>query len=217
MVGGDLTVQNNTNLTTNLAGLSKVGGSLSFTNNANTVLPVLLALSYAENIHYRGYVINNLVCNGTHGTTGRSNNSSVPDIPTPGSTQPAGLSDGAWAGVGLGIGISVLGFTVAVVWLCLRARRASGVGPDGANEPSQEYKSQLDGTGIVRCEVPGEEVVCEKPGDRMHELPQPIAELQDTSRILGIEGAEKTEVDHEETMPRSARDGEAPQHTDSME
>ncbi|KAI0015589.1 hypothetical protein F4780DRAFT_67356 [Xylariomycetidae sp. FL0641] len=114
-------------------------------------------------------IINHLTCNGTNSVTPSDTNSSqsLSESPT--------LSTGAWAGVGVGAGIVLIGSIVAIVWLRLHyrfrtqqiARRTSHTpSPTLRNDDQAEPQRQGTREGDVRG------ANREKPKQTVHEVPE---------------------------------------------
>ncbi|KAK8015531.1 hypothetical protein PG991_008419 [Apiospora marii] len=105
-----------------------------------------------------------LSCNGTNGTyespKDDSTSSVNPTNPTTSSSSSGGLSTGAFAGIGTGVGVSVLGVLAVLVWFILRYRRklrglaeeSHNHGRDDPKEATRETptprENLLDGTQI---------------------------------------------------------------------
>ena len=90
---------------------------------------------------YRSGIINDLSCNGTDGTIPPNNVDTSP-VEDTGSTT---LSTGAWAGIGVAIGLVVLGAVGGIVWFFLRKRRGKEARPPSAlYAPPPEPPAQAD-------------------------------------------------------------------------
>lgn len=118
----------------------------------------------------RNGVINNLVCNGTSGET------SIPNS--------TGLSQGAWAGIGVSIGLVVIGGVSAVIWLILYFRRlvrnlhqATGRQQSGQSNPQGSLQGRLSVDSLQQLD--GQGTVQEKPDDHTHEMHVPPTEKPD--------------------------------------
>jgi hypothetical protein len=111
-------------------------------------------------------IIHNLYCNGTNNaTTVRSNASH-------------GLSDNAWAGIGVSIGVIATGAIIAVVWLFLHYRRRRNRGNKTTSEPEKQVEVQSpDLSGLHEAEPVG--VVREAPDGALYELAVLPAEKPD--------------------------------------
>lgn len=127
---------------------------------------------------YQDGIINELRCNGTNNGTisdvGVNNNS-----PTANGTPT--LSPGAWAGIGIALGLVVAGTVGAIVWFVLRKRRAARpistpistptppppTGPQ-ASSNKDAGKSQLEGTAVG--ELGAKTPIREKADDRENDL-----------------------------------------------
>ncbi|OTB12779.1 hypothetical protein K445DRAFT_304793 [Daldinia sp. EC12] len=123
---------------------------------------------------------------------------------------PSTLSQGAWAGIGVGIGVFVIGMICGLVGLFLRSKRWNKELIERIRQqetqarqehlrdslemeheaPNLNLICESDGTGIIRekpddhlSEAGGIEVVAEHPDDHIHELPVPPAELPGTTDI----------------------------------
>ena len=124
-------------------------------------------------------IINELRCNGTDNGTVSDNpdrpaNNTVSDIndsnvsidraPAAGETRT--LSSGAWAGIGVALGLVVAGIVGAIVWFLLRKRLAAQPMPPAvpqADSNDDTGKAQLDGTAIG--ELGGKTLIREKAND----------------------------------------------------
>ncbi|KAI1655411.1 hypothetical protein F4813DRAFT_398506 [Daldinia decipiens] len=145
---------------------------------------------------YQNGLIHNLACNGTNNVTG-------PNMESSPQNASSELSQGAWAGIGTGIGIFVICTVLGMIWLLLRLRRwrEELMGRIRQQEVQQDYRRdslemeheppnlnilfESDGTGIIRekpddhlREAGGEVVIAEQPDDHIRELPVPPAELE---------------------------------------
>ncbi|KAI0449471.1 hypothetical protein F5B21DRAFT_518153 [Xylaria acuta] len=189
-VGSTLYLHNDTKFTFNFKKISQIK-ELYLLDNIDTVIPVFESLQRAENTHIRGFInttvgnnlfpaltfvsgnlmvetlnpdfncsklvsqyndgiIHNLACNGT-------NNGTMDTVSS------ATLSDGDWAGIGIGSGVILLGLIVVLVWLVLHHIREE-IGP-----PYIGDTGEFDGTGIIR----------EAPDNPLIELPKEDPELPD--------------------------------------
>lgn len=126
-----------------------------------------------------------LKCNGTNVTA-------VNGEVSPNATASSVLSKGAWAGIGVGIAVVVIGGIAAVIWIVLYLRHLlNNLQASAATQQTKESEKshatskqdlkldqtqQLDGQGIVR-EKPDDHLremhalPAEKPDDQIHELP----------------------------------------------
>ncbi|KAI2782574.1 hypothetical protein F4815DRAFT_461984 [Daldinia loculata] len=145
---------------------------------------------------YQNGLIHNLACNGTNNETGRNTES------PPGNASTE-LSQGAWAGIGVGIGVFVIGTVFGMIWLLLRLKRWKKELMEiiRQQEAQQEHRRdslemdheppnlnllfESDGTGIIRekpddhlREAGGRAIIAEHPDDHIRELPVPPAELE---------------------------------------
>ncbi|KAK6956377.1 hypothetical protein Daesc_001654 [Daldinia eschscholtzii] len=155
-------------------------------------------------------LIHFLSCNGTDNGT-----KSVLIVPTESTgisqdNTPSTLSQGAWAGIGVGIGVFAIGMICGIVGLFLRFKRwkkelIERIRQQEAQARQEHLRDSLemeheppnlnllhesDGTGIMRekpddhiQEAGGTEVVAEHPDDHIRELPVPPAELPGTTDI----------------------------------
>ncbi|KAI0548092.1 hypothetical protein F4679DRAFT_332726 [Xylaria curta] len=227
-VGGSLFIYNNTNCTFSFGNLTQAV-SLSMTDNEDSFLPWFPLLRQAVNIHMRGFIntsslfpalslvsdtvviepwnddfncselvkqwergiIHNLFCNGTNNVTKEMTNSM---------DGHSRLSTGAWAGIGVSIGVVVLVGVSLIVWLCFRFRHwleklADGMkilhqlsrdksSDEGVDIPPNNGIYEVDGRGILRekpddhiPEAGGHGVLAERPDNHIRELPVPPTEL----------------------------------------
>ncbi|KAI1414182.1 hypothetical protein F5Y13DRAFT_159972 [Hypoxylon sp. FL1857] len=126
---------------------------------------------------FQNGIIHNLVCNGTDNTT-----HAAPIVPTTVSTtgpdvNSSRLSQGAWAGIGVAIGVVVI-LILGGVWLFIRSERwkkelmeriilRQSHDEDseiGVEPPNLNVLCESDGTGIIR----------EKPDDHLYEIGEEI-------------------------------------------
>ncbi|KAI0481805.1 hypothetical protein F4859DRAFT_529557 [Xylaria cf. heliscus] len=192
-VKGNLSINNNQNCTFTLDHLVEVG-SLLVIDNPNTRLPSFPSLLRAKNIHLREYIgdsnifpalvrvsdtvtiepwnddfdctklisqqqegsINNLSCNGNDDG----------NLGTVGVPIGNGLTQGAEVSIGIGVTVSILAATIAIVWLLLRFNIQR-------KRLSQESAMPLlfesrDITDTVQ-ESGGQGTIQEIPGDPAHE------------------------------------------------
>ncbi|GAW15088.1 hypothetical protein ANO14919_044970 [Xylariales sp. No.14919] len=138
---------------------------------------------------FRESIIHNLSCNGTDNSTATTPST----LPSSGSNAADRLSDGAWAGIGVGVGTIILGSIIAVVWLFLHYRRQQGGTADDKSLSSQQKEAQpptlsglyeTEDSRIIR-EAPDGAVYemavppAEKPDDHVREMEAPPAEKPD--------------------------------------
>ncbi|KAI0379678.1 hypothetical protein F5Y04DRAFT_290260 [Hypomontagnella monticulosa] len=135
----------------------------------------------------RDGIIHSVYCNGTDNDTGNTTTLERPDAaPTPtlnpeGST---GLSQGAWAGIGVSIGVVIIGGICVAAWFIFRFKRllndvyGRAKVPVTEHDPTAEIAPQADVQGLH--EVTGQGIIREKPDDHLHEmLVQPAEKLSE--------------------------------------
>lgn len=120
----------------------------------------------------RDGIIHSVYCNGT------GNGTDDTDIGRPETSeilyQTAGLSQGAWAGIGTAIGVVVIVGIWAAIWCTLRFRRLlkdiyEGIKPPEARrDPTVDETPPTDVRGLH--EVSGQGIIREKPDDHLHEM-----------------------------------------------
>ncbi|KAI0394437.1 hypothetical protein F5Y17DRAFT_475693 [Xylariaceae sp. FL0594] len=117
-------------------------------------------------------IIASLSCNGTDNATSTATTTS----PTSSSNGPpsARLSEGQWAGIGIGAGILVLGAIIAITWLVSRRRRGSGNATDVPTQAKEEEEEVKPPAGaIYEMQVPHTNM--EMPDDHLKELLVPVS------------------------------------------
>ncbi|KAI0873295.1 hypothetical protein GGS24DRAFT_501997 [Hypoxylon argillaceum] len=126
-------------------------------------------------------VIHFLQCNGTDNST---TDSSPVSMPGSGSLSEASgnLSEGAWAGIGVGIGVIVLGGVVALVWLFLHYRGQRSEVADTTPEklPEQPEVKAPDLAGLNEMEA--QRIVREAPDGTIYEMEVRPTEISDDHR-----------------------------------
>ncbi|KAI3327110.1 hypothetical protein HD806DRAFT_486023 [Xylariaceae sp. AK1471] len=222
-VGASLSIRNNTNCAFNFKKVSTIG-DLLFVDNIDTTLPLFPYLERVNNVHVRGLIdtsvgpnifpalkftsgnvtieawnddfdcsklvaqwndhnIHNLQCNGTNNGTVTSNHS---------------LSQGAWAGIGVGASLVIFGIVAALIWLIIhfrrRLRKLERTEAQGSHE--NELPKEPEPSHIAQTqEMDGKGTVREKPDDHVVEMPTQPTELPTSPQNL-VEPEETNHFPH---------------------
>ncbi|KAI0454906.1 hypothetical protein F5B21DRAFT_503932 [Xylaria acuta] len=151
---------------------------------------------------YQEGTIHKLSCNGTDNVTQTTGGGPPSSPSTPASEN--GLTQGAKAGIGVGVTVSVLGAAIAIIWLILRFNiQRKGLSHRGSTPPPVEIRDaaatirESGGQGNIQekegnqahevegqmpiHQVEGRMIVQENPGDEIYELPSAYTELHGNS------------------------------------
>jgi hypothetical protein len=125
--------------------------------------------------------INNLSCNGTDNAT----QAIISAGPTPSPLSDDSLTQGAKAGIGVGVAVVALGSIIVIVWLILRFKiQRKGLSRRGSTPPPAEEEPGSRGTvqdklggqvheaeGLMPVhQAEGRMIVQENPGNEIYEL-----------------------------------------------
>ncbi|KAI1361720.1 hypothetical protein F5Y08DRAFT_11581 [Xylaria arbuscula] len=193
---GDLMMMDNTNTTLSILPNLETAANIHLRGHIDTtaginIFPALKLVSGSVTIEawnsdfncsklvaqYRDNIIHNLSCNGTDNGT-----AAVPE--TTQSTLPdtsRGLSDGAWAGIGVGIAAIVLGGLIALAWLFLhygRQQKAPKEEDSPSSKPQNDEEVKLPDVSGLR-EAEDGRIIREAPDGAVYEMPVPPAEKPD--------------------------------------
>ncbi|KAI0182529.1 hypothetical protein EV127DRAFT_488022 [Xylaria flabelliformis] len=131
--------------------------------------------------YHNEHVIHILSCNGTNNGTDNGTNGTNNGTDATSSESNQVLSQGAWGGIGVAIGIVVIGLVGGLIWLYVHFKRQLR----GIAETTQQISSMKDATQghegmppiIPTQEVDKAGIIREKPDDPLVELPVRPTEL----------------------------------------